>query len=368
MEITVVTPSFNEQGNIKGTVERISAALKGIEHEIIVEDDSTDKTPDIVKSLEKEYPVRLFHRKGEARLGLAEAIVHGIGEAKGKYICTIDSDLQHPPEKVADMYQKATETNADMVFASRYVPGGSAEGLHGPIRKLASLVTKYLAYIFVDPARKTSDPASGFFLFKKAAVKDAQLAPIGYKISIEILARGNINTVEDVPYVFKTRTADDSKFDKKQVYLYIKHLLTLFFTIPALGRFIKFGLVGVSGTVLNLGIVATCKELVGLTNNISSIVGIGITIFTNFLLNNAFTWKDLKAKSRQEWLKKVGLYYIGSGVGAAVTFGIFWTGTEKLGIHYLISQAIGIIVAMVLNFLFSNIVVWNKNKKAPKQK
>lgn len=359
VEISVVTPSFNEEGNIKGVVGRTSKALDGVEHEIIVEDDSTDKTPDIVKSIEGDYPVRLFHRD-ENKLKLAPAVVHGIENSQGEYVCIIDSDLQHPPEKIPELLKRAQETDADVVVGSRYVPGGSAEGLGSPIRKLVSIATKLVAQILIDPTRKTTDPTAGFFLFKRDLVKGVKLDPIGYKILIEVLARTNPNKVEDVPYKFVTRTENISKSTFAQGILVLKHLAKLFFELPYLGRFIKFGLVGASGVIVNLGILTICKELFGLHKDISSGIGIVISIFTNFLLNYFFTWRDLKATSVGEWTKKVALYYIGSGIGAGITFAIFKLGTDSLGINYQISQLVGILVAMITNFIFSNLVVWRQ--------
>jgi len=359
--LSVVTPSFNEEGNIQGVIERTSKALKGVSHEIIVEDDSTDATPEKVRQLEGKFPVRLFHRDIN-KLKLAPAVLHGFAHASGEYLCVIDSDLQHPPEKIPEMLAKAKETNADVVVASRYTKGGSAEGLGSFMRKAVSIATKFLAYIVIDPARKTSDPTAGFFLFKKALIKEIKLDPIGYKILIEVLARANPRKVADIPYRFESRTENISKSTFKQGLLVLKHFWKLFWEVPWCGRFVKFGIVGASGVIVNLGITAIARELGNFSEKTSIAFGILISIFTNFMLNNFFTWRDLRAKSPKQWASKVLMYYVGSGIGAAIQMGISIVGLDYLGVHYLIADIFGILVAMVFNFVFSNFVVWRTKK------
>lgn len=70
------------------------------------------------------------------------------------------------------MIKKAEETDSDLIVSSRYIKGGKAGSLESPFRKLVSFGTRLLAYIIIDPARKTSDPTSGFFLVKKKIQKN----------------------------------------------------------------------------------------------------------------------------------------------------------------------------------------------------
>lgn len=357
IDISIITPSYNEEGNIVGVIKRTSTALGAISHEIIVEDDSTDLTPQKVREVMNRYPVQLFHRDIN-KLGLAPAVLHGFANAKGKYLCVIDSDLQHPPEVIPKLLAKAKETNADIVVASRYIKGGSAEGLGSFLRKAVSLGTKFLAYLIIDPTRKTTDPSAGYFLFKRSIIEGIKLDPIGYKILIEILARANVDKVVDYPYRFESRTENVSKSTFNQGILTLRHFWKLFLEVPKCGRFVKFALVGASGVVVNLGIAAIAKELGGLNEKISIAFGIGISILTNFLLNNYFTWRDLRAKSPKQWAGKVLMYYAGSGIGAAIQIGVSFAAIDFLGTHYLIADIAGILCAMLFNFFFSNFVVW----------
>ena len=104
--LSVIIPSFNEEQLIMKTAEVISGLLKGqdIEHELLfVNDGSSDKTwEEIQKAREKNESVRgiSFSRN----FGKEAAIFAGLGECKGDCAVVIDCDLQHPPEKILEMY------------------------------------------------------------------------------------------------------------------------------------------------------------------------------------------------------------------------------------------------------------------------
>lgn len=100
----------------------------------------------------------------------------------------MDADLQYPPKKVPEMPEKARESRADVVVASRHTQRGSYTGLPGHARKAVSVGSKCLAQIVFKEARKTSDPLAGFFLVKNEAISGIQFRPMGFKILLEALA------------------------------------------------------------------------------------------------------------------------------------------------------------------------------------
>jgi dolichol-phosphate mannosyltransferase len=81
------------------------------------------------------------------------------------------------------MLEEAQASGADVVVSSRYARGGSFAGLSGPIRKAISAGSKYFAQIVFKEARKTSDPLTGFFLVRNAAIPDIQFRPTGSRFS-----------------------------------------------------------------------------------------------------------------------------------------------------------------------------------------
>jgi len=223
-KVSVVVPTFNESQNVGPLANQIDYALKGIPYEIIFVDDSKDDTPDYIRRVMEENPnVRLEHRVNET--GLATAVLKGFTLAEGDYIAVMDADLQHPPIILKYMYY-ALESGFEFCVPSRFIPGGSDGGL-GPYRKLVSGVARYIGKIALPCLRKITDPTSGLFMFKRDAIKDADLRPIGWKIMVEVLAMGNYSSVIEIPYKFQARPTGESKLSSKVTFEYLKQVADL---------------------------------------------------------------------------------------------------------------------------------------------
>lgn len=223
-KISIVVPSYNEKDNVVKLVEQIDEALCGIDHEIIFVDDSTDNTPEVIEGVMSTKPhVRLKHRDSEK--GLATAVILGFNMAEGDYLAVMDADLQHPPAILRSMYA-AMETGADFCIPSRFIPGGSDGGLN-LYRKFVSGTARYIGKILLPCLRKITDPTSGLFMFRREAIKDADMRPIGWKIMVEVLATATYKTVIEIPYSFQDRTAGESKLSSKVTMEYLKQVFEL---------------------------------------------------------------------------------------------------------------------------------------------
>ena len=223
-KVSIVVPSYNESGNVGPLVEQIDVALVGIDHEIIFVDDSKDNTPDVIAAIAKEKPhVKLHHRVGET--GLATAVLKGFQLAEGDYVACMDADLQHPPVILKYMYY-ALESGADFCVPSRFIPGGSDGGLN-LYRKLVSATARYIGIVLLPCLRKITDPTSGLFMFRREAIKDADLRPIGWKIMVEVLAMASYDSVIEIPYAFQERPTGESKLSKKVTMEYLMQIKDL---------------------------------------------------------------------------------------------------------------------------------------------
>jgi len=227
-ELSLIVPTFNERGSIRPLVSELETALEGIDWEVLFVDDSTDGTETLIAAHSQRNPrVRVYHRDAN-RGGLAGAVVDGLARARGQYLCVLDADLQHPPERIPDMLAAARESHAEVVVASRYVPGGSAGGLDGPLRQVYSRGLKLLSKcVFPRRLAGISDPLGGYFLLHRSVIRGAYLRPIGYKILLEILIRCRWQTSCEVPYRFQPRQHGASKADVRQGLRFLKHLATL---------------------------------------------------------------------------------------------------------------------------------------------
>ena len=363
--LTIVLPTFNEAANVKPLLFAIRETLQSdVAYEIFFVDDSSDETPNIIKSeMLEDSRVRMIHREPEDRTGLATAFVLGFQAARGEYVCCMDSDLQHPPEAIQRLLQKIVTGEGDVVVASRYIPGGNADGLGGTYRKFVSKASKFVAYIILEPTRRSTDPGSGFFIFRKSILEGVQLSPRGFKILIEILVKTNTERVSEVPIKFLKRQNDESKASIKQGIEFLKHIWRLFYTIPHAGRFIKFAFVGSTGVVVNLGTLYILVERYGANLYATWVVAVLLSIFSNFVLNALITYSDRPVSGVLNYLRRLGTYYLLS-LGAIVINFIIYHSVLSLGLHYLIAATAGILVATLINFAFASSVVWPSSEEA----
>lgn len=222
MKISIITPTYNESKNIERLIISLFKSCSSFNIElIIVDDNSPDNTAQIAERLSKKYPLRVIKR--ESKSDLSSAIVTGFNYAKGNILGVIDADLSHPTSKILDLLQPILNNEVDITVGSRLINGGGVEEwpLH---RKLISDGATLLA----KPLTKIKDPMSGFFFFKKEVIDNVKLDPIGYKILLEILVRGNYKTVKEIPYIFLNRNVGKSKLNLREYWNYILHLKRLY--------------------------------------------------------------------------------------------------------------------------------------------
>jgi len=268
----------------------------------------------------------------------------------------MDADLQHPPEINSDLL-KAVENGSDLAIASRYIPGGGCPNW-GLVRKIISKGAISLSHIFLPSMRKVKDPMSGFFMFKRDGIGRSEFKPTGYKILLEMLVMGNFKNVIEVPFIFEDRSTGASKMKARQQIDYLKHIFSLMRRKGEITRLIKFIGVGLSGIVVNEGILWLLTAFGGLPYYISSLFGIEASIITNFILNDKFTFADRRGGKSGSFFSRLLKFNITCAAGAAIQYGILLLLTSVFGIHYLISNFIGILVAFIWNYLLSLVWTW----------
>lgn len=224
-ELSLVIPTYNEAENVEELIERTAASLKNVDFEVIfVDDGSPDGTAMAVEWFGKGHgDFHVLRRK--VRRGLSSAVMDGVKIAKGDVVAVMDGDLQHPPELLPQMLGEIRRGN-DLIIASRYLKGGTGEHSH-LLRKGMSRVAVMLVHLFLPKTRKVEDAISGFFMFKKSALKNARFSLIGYKILLEIIEQGNVSSVAEVPYVFAIRERGKSKLGINEALRYITLLFKL---------------------------------------------------------------------------------------------------------------------------------------------
>ena len=230
-QVSVIIPTRDEAECIEPLVERLTHSLHGITSEIIFADDSSDDTPSIIAEIAdtSKVPVVLVHRPvGERVGGLGGAVVAGLSVASGEVAVVMDGDLQHPPECIPEMLEALSTQGVDLVVGSRYSDGGHADGLSNRTRRTVSKgVTDITRLVFPRRLRVISDPMSGFFTLKTAAIDVEQLRPIGYKILLEIVLRTRGLRVGQVGFEFAPRFGGESKANLREGMKFFVHIIRL---------------------------------------------------------------------------------------------------------------------------------------------
>jgi dolichol-phosphate mannosyltransferase len=358
--LSVVIPTRNEAATITPFLKRLLFALKSIEAEIIVIDDSDDGTVEILGEFADNSAcsrVLVHHRSAGSvpQRTLGTAVVDGIRLARGEFVCVMDADGQHPPEIIPLMLVRARDTGAEYVGGTRYVPGGSAEGLNGWTRKAVSRVLGLVARaaFFYTPVHQLTDPLSGFFLFRREIVQNVVLQPIGWKISLEILIRARVQDAIEVPYVFATRAEDASKANCRQGLLFLTHLLVLLWSLAAVRRLVLFGLVGLSGMLVNTGLLLTFAAL-GLDALAWPIwIATECAILWNYSWNSRITWGD---RTRRRWW----LYQASAWCSSILSIRLTMLLVSLAGAPLWLGSIIGITAGMVVNYLIFETLVFLK--------
>ncbi len=347
-DITIIVPTYNEKDNIPELLSRIDSSLRsrGINYEVvIVDDNSPDGTAEVALKLSSKYPVKVLKRPG--KLGLASAVIDGLKLASSNLVVVMDADLQHPPEVIPKLYEEALK-GYDIVIASRYVKGGSV-GNWSFTRKLISKAAIVLAHILVPRTRGIKDVTSGFFLFRKEIINNANLSPRGFKILMEILAKGRYSKVTEVPYKFSTRKYGRSKLSRSEIINYMIHLINLSPT------YLKFALVGATGTLVNLGILALLRYVFGLIHEVAAAISIEASIINNFILNDLWTFKH---RRRGSWALRLIKFHISCALAVITQYIVSVAIYHLLIAESVIAQLIGILAGFIVNYLISKTYVW----------
>jgi glycosyltransferase involved in cell wall biosynthesis len=228
LDITLIVPTRNEAGNIAPLIDAITSSLKPSLYswQLIFVDDSDDDTPEIIATASETRPeVSVIHREPSQRNGgLASAVTAGYAAARGDALVVMDGDLQHPPELVRGLAAPILAGDADLVVASRYVTGASAQGLDSRRRRVASTMCTKAAHLFVPASREVQDPLSGFFAVGRKVLEGVELRPHGFKVLLEVLARAKPPRILEVPFIMRERGEGTSKADVSEGIRFARHL------------------------------------------------------------------------------------------------------------------------------------------------
>jgi dolichol-phosphate mannosyltransferase len=297
IDVSLVLPTYNESKNIGAVIAQLAPVLDSVpnlQYEIIVvDDDSPDRTWEIALALTDKYPqLRVIRRQGER--GLSTAVIRGWQIAKGSVLAVMDADLQHPPEVAANL-SKEMLRGADLGIASRHVEGGGVSDW-SLARRVISRGAQMVGFMLLpEVIGRISDPMSGFFMIRRTAIENRKLSPLGYKILVEVLGRGTVRWISEVPYTFRERVEGSSKLTNRIYLEYFQHLLRLRVYLMQVSSFFRFCVVGASGVVIDMSILFLLSDprMLGWGLTRSKILAAEAALVNNFIWNDAWTFGSI---------------------------------------------------------------------------
>ncbi|MCR2826504.1 glycosyltransferase [Microbacterium sp. zg.Y909] len=352
MDLTIIVPTYNEGPNVVELLGRIGEVMTGRDFEVLFVDDSTDDTPAVVQAAAAttSFPVRLLHRD-TATDGLGGAVLEGFAAARSPWCLVMDGDLQHPPETIPSLLDRAAVGDVDVVVASRYAAGGTSKGLADATRTTVSRASNLLTKaMFPRKLAGCSDPMTGFFLLNRDAIDIRALHPRGFKILLEVLARRQLRIAE-VPFNFAPRHAGASKASFTQGIRFLTQLTMLRF-----GRMSAFALVGGFGAVANLVIMWGLMRL-GVEYVVAAVIASEVTIIGNFLLLEYLVFADMRSESglmRHRFLKS----FTFNNAEALIRIPVMWLLVEGTHLSAVFAAALTLVAAFIVRFVFHALVVY----------
>lgn len=213
----VIIPTYNERENIENIIRAVFG-LEKVFHILIIEDGSPDGTAAIVKSLQQEFPDRLFMIERKGKLGLGTAYITGFKwalEHSYEYIFEMDADFSHNPNDLPRLYEACAVQGGDVAIGSRYVSGVNV--VNWPMGRvlMSYFASKYVRIVTGLPIHDTT---AGFKCYRRQVLETIDLDHIRFKgyafqIEMKFTAYKCGFKIIEVPVIFINRELGTSKMN-----------------------------------------------------------------------------------------------------------------------------------------------------------
>ena len=358
-QLSVIVPVLDERDNVAELFRRLCDCLAGISWEVIfVDDDSADGTSDTVRELaSRDHRIRCVQRIG--RRGLSSACVEGMLASAAPYLAVIDGDLQHDETLLPRMLEDLRQDDIDIVIGSRYAEGGGLSDWDESRASISRLATR-LSRLVVRADLK--DPMSGFFMIRREALMLCvrNLSAIGFKILLDLFASSpEPLRFKEIPYVFRSRQAGESKLDNRVAWDYGMLLLDKLIGHIVPVRFISFTIVGGLGVVVHFIVLASLFSALGVSFVASQTAATLVAMTSNFALNNIVTYRDMRLHG-WGWFKGLLSFMLACGLGAFANVGIATYLFREWDAKWAVAAIAGVVVGAVWNYAVTMVYTWKK--------
>lgn len=373
MKAVVIIPTYNEKGNIERLIEiledDIFPKIKNYDMNILVTDDnSPDKTAEVVKDLMKKWKNLDINIGEKHGLGAAyvRAMTYAIDKMNADVMFEMDADLQHDPNKIPDFLKKI-DKGYDMVIGTRYSHGGSIPENWPMQRKLFSVFGNLLVR-FILLKFSIHDWTGGYRALKKEVFlkeKEELASYPSYTFQIAFLNKTVRDgfKVAEVPFHFSDRILGRSKFPAIEYIINaLKYVIIASFKENFFGPFGKFLVVGGTGFIIQWVIYNLFIKFTNFPLGLGSWIAAQPAIFSNYNLNNLWTFKEDKSKTIPSYFSKMIIFFLTSNIGVVfiqsgiITILEYLFGRNYANLYFVFATAI----LLIYNFSVYRLIIWRK--------
>jgi dolichol-phosphate mannosyltransferase len=340
-----------------------------------------DKASESTNDNEQNNNERVLHVSVEG--DFASAVMRGIELSIGKFILVMDADHPYSRDIIPELIEELIANPNFIIVVSRFVEGAGVQRMpfvHSAMRKAARIIARYGLKV-----KNVEDPMSSCFAFSRHVVKDIRFEGKGKEALLEILVKVNNNkrknvAVKEIP-IKQQSTPVTKKINFNRILNYSKAVWHLYRygrkskemqndsdiveqkrhkSILFLSKAGRFFTVGASGFIVNYVVSFLLANVV---SNVwylqATLVGIIVSITTNFLLNKVWTFEDRDFSTRHFFRQYVSFMALCS-LGAVIQLSLVFVFVEYSHIQYGISLVIAVCVASLGNFLLNKKITFGE--------
>lgn len=383
----IVIPTYNEVTQTSKMIEHLFnitfPKIKDYDVKLLyVDGNSPDGTANLVKEQQKKYS-NLHLLVETKKEGIGAAYVKGfryaMNELKADVVIEFDSDFQHPPKSIPAMLSEISD-GYDYVLGSRKIKGGSNPKGWGFNRVFWSEAGGFSARtILFFPTKlffQITDPTTGLKASRVKGFADTidmdhlYSRSFGYKLEFLFKMTKLGAKVKEIPLRFGLRVAGESKIEPQTAKDILRTVILLRWNDTTTQKFLKFGTIGLFGFAINkIGLDIFAKLLgnfidsVGIRNTVANAMAAEVSIISNFILNNLWTFKNEKLIWGTKLIKKFTTFNLSSVVsGIVIPSIVIGIGTQTFGDAYRTLFLVIAVFAITvpLNWFIYNTFIWKK--------
>jgi len=227
-KLSIVIPCYNEKKTIEAILKKVIKSLndyKFLNYEIIIVDDcSKDGTTELLKNLTIDEKIKIFFH--ESNLGKGAAIHTALKHITGDITIIQDADLEYDPFDYNKLLLPFFETNADVVYGSRFLGGGKYVRIHFFWHYLANKILTFICNLFTN--LNLTDMETGYKVFKTSVLKNISLQEKTFSFEPEVTIKLSKKKYKfyEVPITYNGRSYEEGKkIGLKDVFIALKTII-----------------------------------------------------------------------------------------------------------------------------------------------